>query len=457
MPRRVCLCVCLSLALLTACTDPEGAQRAKAQEHLDAALTLLREAEQGYVPVPGEPDLQAYRQAKYDAAAAQLKLVADTNVPSLQVSAARLLADLHRSKARHISREAQFEWARVAAESSVMLRHMLDVELAHTRAQLFAGDESELVSQLQAYRSTQQQTLADARKQIQTHQAAIAELDRQIKELTEAADAAAAEAAKLQEQAFVVRDSSRFDLLTKAAEIQRQGQVKETQAQELAVKRSVYESELAIAQQQAQSAEAAAESLAAQIESTQGRHRQTQQFQETALQQKADAVARLLASFEQMTARFDDQVESRYAQALAELKKAEQLLTQAIGRASGNELRLTRLDLLATHLDQAHVASAHVQALGGFGASVAALATRAQANDVLPDRAKLFADHAGQLAGRQQALVAEARLVIEQGEKISGDLATGPEDRNLVIAVEQGEMLKKYDRQLDAAKIEIRS
>lgn len=437
-------------------------QQEAAHSKLDAAVEIFETAHRGYVPSKqGEQEsqeLQAYRQQALEPAVTKLKEVLQSADASAgeKVTAGRLLASVHLSRARFDQREATNEYASLAGRSTTLLTYLRVVEDAVSRvAMLSQSTEAKTVATLQQEIQRQQtnqksyeQGYTDAAGQKQPGldevQAKLKDLQAQREQKLKTADEIAAKAAALRQQAFVAQGQAQYDLYDQADKIAREAAAARVQAEQLAVQIEVLQAQQAMLQVMIREAEQVAKDTASRIEEI---HKQEQAKQAKLAEVKtqlSEASDTLMQEFSETVRVFEEAVQAKFDAANQRATQAIAALKQAVGQARGNDQMAVKADLLSAYVDQADILSNQAILTHSFSEILGLVAQSGQ--KALPQQAQQLTDAHQATASKQQAVATAANEAIAAGLELATELANRAQgESNLAMLVQdQQQRLQGY-------------
>ena len=276
----------LALSLLTGCPDEKAKTYEEARKDFDNALTLVDEAEKGFVDQKdGESasdtwsefyektDLTTHRQETFKKASEELKKVIANGTEREKIAARRLMADLYASAARDKLREALTNSAEVASRGATGLSFVNAVDRADSRIQMLNGDEGPLIEKLDERKRQARAEIEKYTQDVAAREAKIRELDGGIADHTKKRDAAQLAAAQLQRDAAGKNADVQTKMQIEAIAKQREADKNASDAELLGVSLVAQKSELAILRHQLERWEKVEQEATTQIAAAQSARR----------------------------------------------------------------------------------------------------------------------------------------------------------------------------------------
>ncbi len=459
MPKKFSILFMLvGIALGLAGCNSEASQQAEAQRHLDAARAKLSQANAGYVPQSssseGSTGLLVYRQETMDAAFADLNKVMSLNAPQQQLQALRMGADIDSSAALHAAGQAADENAVLAGRSTLLLGYLSAFEGSATRAASLEPQTAESLAKLQE--EIQRQT---AKREQFTAEAAdltsqLEAVNTEIQKFKDLADEGNAQAQDLSEKAFVSQGEHMYDLQDQASQLERSAAIESASAEQQQVAGTDLSGRLNLAQGQLDAANKLLDELASQVKDTRADTARLTDESAKAQAASTEASQAMAKEFSQVVSVHQSAVQKQMTLAGQKIDKAVADLERAVSLAGKNadrktaaqDVRMTRLQLLAAYVDQAYIATSHAGYLGDLASTAGALAGSVER--ITPQEVGTYREQADQLAQAQTDLNAKASEAIQAGTQLALELApegSTPEDGDVeAIALKQKDRLEGY-------------
>lgn len=385
-----------------------GDQPNAANPDLEAALTMLDNAAQGYAAqaaAQGEGDeapaqsLQEYRQANLDQALPKLEAAVQSASGEQEAVARRLLAEVHAAAARHIAGEALEAYAKLGAGAKEMLMtHLRDLTRAASHVEMFEQDRTVVQQKLNAAIQQQQAKRVERREVVDRLQSEIEQLQAEHSAHREQAATARQEQQALRDQANTVEGGERYDLLDEAAAAGRRADEAEAEAEKVQAQLDIRTAELGIERGRIERADAAIADLNKQLETWRQREAEREQQLAEAQARLDEAGAALVEEFEAVRERFMEQVHQPLHAAGDRLTSAVEQLERARGGGTQEKLSMLQDELTRHGAD-------HRRVLQDFGQLAGMLAERVQT--VAPERAGTFTEAKRAMNEAQQSIASE--------------------------------------------------
>ena len=399
------LVILIAVGLFAGCRDADADRRHKAMEDLQHAIELARAADQGFIPVSGvqgdsQLRLQAYRNASIGEVTKALEALS-RDVPDAQSGPVKqLLSGYHSSNARYQAREAANQWTELTGRISHLLAHMMAIDRIDRRALILESDETPMLETVGDELDKRDGKRQFLEKSVARQGASISELDKKISELDREKQLILLDAAELRRQAFVEKGQQNLDMQRQAAEVQTEAMKLEKQMQELSLDRDKIQDTYRTDREQLALYAESTEWLEQVIGQAQTRQEASQAAHQEALEQKASQSDRMYQQFEQIHARFNEQVDGRFVE-------AAEVADRAVSVLSGT--RGAHLERLAAHMSQLHVLSQHIMIMTTYGESLKLIAVRA--DRLVPERAGSFHVTVQDVRKKRDELVAKADVI----------------------------------------------
>lgn len=418
------------VALLAGCVDEDARQQSISNEAFGKVLALINEAEKGFVPHEAVPaaagearnfDVQAFRKAKFSAAADALKPLLNSGSDAQRTEANRLLGTIEASASRHASRDALANWAEITRRSTMLISLMGEVDRAAARVEMFNPDvQTPLVSSLKERRTSLGRTLSDYEITAAALQPKIKELTQQRDKFIAQGDASAAEAGKLRDRAFAAEGREQLDIYAKADLADRAGQKATAAGRDVAATLDVYASELKIIDSQVVIAKESLAWLEQQIADIDKAQAATRKSRDTAKTEQENAISELVKQLESLNKDFATTVEAGFVSAVASADKAVDYRNTVATRLSNTPKRLAQFDLLSAQVMRIDTLVQHQYAIDTFRRTLEMLAS--QTDRLMPGRT-IFAETAAGLRERQEALAATISTCVKESTGLAAELA----------------------------------
>ncbi len=455
------------IALAAGCVDEQAASQREARERLGQVVSLIAQADQGFVPKDSETelsldvdgktatdktaDIQAYRQDVLGQAAKELESIVEHGSVAQQVSVRRLLADVYASQTRFESREAMLQWAALADRSATLMSFLGSVDHADARIRLLTPDEAPLLARLKEDKASTQQRLKKFRLEATLLRKRSSDMSAQIDKLQSQADAQAQLSQQFGAQALQTTNSDeQYDLYDQAAAADRRTSAAAANAQELKVSLDVINSELAIIEKQIQLADQAIRTLNDQIASAQ--RRQSTAMYDEATASKKRTVDAFMQQFDQINQAYAQSVESPLEHATEKMTRAIDLLTLTLDLSDQDE-RLVQLEQLAHTVGLVHLLADRIQAMGSYGYTLIVISQTA--TRLMPDRSSRVMDMAKLLHDKQRRLIETAKQTISTAISVADQISrsTAEGDPLANIAKQQSQRLEAYRQRIDSFRL----
>jgi len=457
----------LGTGCLTGCADDEASARRAAGDRFNRVVTMLSQAEQGFVPEGGETedqitvngqsvtekkaDLQAYRQEILAEASKELEAILDMGSASQQGATRRMLADLYASQVRYEVRRAMVVWAELADQEATFMSHLGSVSRADSRMRLSDTDETPLLNQLQKDHRLTGQRIEGLQKQTSGLRSRIAELNNRVDKLNAVSARATQRTQRLHAQALQATERSKqYDLYDQSAQETRRANKAAAKAQELGVTLEVLRSELSVVGTSTRLAQEATRVLDKQIIGT--KQRQTKPLYQKAKKTKAKEVEQLLSQFNLIIKEYDQGVDAKLSQAANKMSDAIDLLT-VMAKQSSDRKHLIQFEQLAHMVTMTHVLTEQILAAGSHGHTLAIVGGHARR--LMPSQAPLLTHAAEQVYKKQQKLIEKAKRMISEASTVLGEVNSGAagDDAISQITKQQSKRLETYRQRINSLRL----
>ncbi len=454
-------CVALAVVLLTGCKDEASVRRGEARAKIDAALTTIQEAEQGFVlgDAQARPDVMAHRQKKLADAAQQLEAV--LAMPDLgdDATARRTAAAAYDAIARYQAAAALTQWTDVSRRASNLMGQLVAVLDAQQRADLFQTDINTVVEKLQKQHDEIQGRIGERQQRADTLKKQVEQLQAERKKLASQRDELSAKSQELSTKAFTLTGKDRHDTYQESIKTQAQAKKADTDSQAKGALLAAASAELAIVEEQLKLDGEAAQLIARQLETVKSRQRDEQNQRNMVLNDESDptsrksSVAALVTQFKQVGDDYDKNVAANFDQAVGTIDKAVKHLEAAQKSAGQGHLRGIQLDLLSAQVDKTRILSNQVMAQSDMARMLGIVAQRA-GELRLPDAdVQTMSAKAQALSAAQKNSVNAARQTIGDAGSLSGKLSSSTSNADAVATVAAAHFgtLENYAARINAS------
>jgi len=379
VPKVLIAIVCsVMMGLQVGCKDEEAAQRAQVARSFDNVVELLADASQGWAPRPdsGEDraDLQAHRRQKLEEIRESLSDRLEEGSAAQKITTRQILSEVHASAARQATRGSMTDMHVVNSRATLLMTYAVAAKQAETRAIERAGFDDAILGDLNTKLREAELALENMRAAESRLRDQAETLNQQITEQAAIQDRKTASATKLRDQAFVAEGQKRLDLELKAIDEHRLADIASTRAEELKLKKSGVESELAILTKQIEATEEARDAFRGQIASLSEQRSQRQQAMQRAEQDVEQAKAELAQAFETVNSMYVKFVRQPMEQATERAARAVELMDEAVAMADSTNRRSLRMELLGRRIDQVFVLTQRNQARRGYSSTLRMIA-----------------------------------------------------------------------------------
>jgi len=452
----------ITLLALAGC-DHDANDQAALRARLSKAVEQVKQANSGYVPKGLETvstvavgteqievqkaDLEAYKQKALTAAAGDLEGLIDKGPDTQRVAARRLLAEVRTSQAHHLEKQALANWAQLSNQEATLLGHVTAVNLADARGKLYDTDPTPLLLKLKKEKATLEQQIRGMRSDAQELGGRIQQDSEQIDALNASATEFMAKTQDLRSQAFTLKTNQSYDLYDQADELDRRGQIDSTRSQELAVKRSIDQRELALIHKKIDSLSQAARVIDGQLDII-GR-RPDKELHSRAISDRARATDEMTLLYDRVIEAFNQDIQTVFLEADLRAAEAVNLLETAARVADPTVRKQVQIEWLSRLTSRVHLITQHILAASSHGQILATLAK--QTNQLVPRRSAVMADNALRIRQHQQKLITQARELISQALAIAQEQSKTAElgDPVTTLLTQQQKQLQDYNRRID--------
>ena len=436
------------LVVISGC-DSQASQQAKAQQHLNAALEKLQQANAGYIAVEASEDpkseltLLAYRQETMDKAFADLNQVKSLDAPQEKVQALCLESEIYASSARYAARVAALENAALAGRMTVLLGYLSAMEGASAQSDALQPQTQEQMTKLNAEVDTQTAKREKLLTEIDSLESKLEGVKTEAEQFQAEAEQGYAKAQKLRERAFVSSGDKMYDMQDTAADLERKAAIESASAEGQQVVVDDLEAKLNLSRMQLDTVNKLIAELNGQIQKTRADTERLADASNLAADARSNAAKTLTDEYTLLMNTFDDVIDARLKLAAEKARQSEDSLKQASQIRDSDAIKL---QLLSTYVEQAHIATTHAAYLRDVAGTTEAVLK--SVSRVAPSFASTYQERLKQLTDAEVALRDKAIAAIDTGLALAEELApegTTPDAGDTeVIVLKQKDRLNVY-------------
>ncbi len=440
--------IALSVVIMQGCSR-EASQHAAAQEQLEKALDIIRQAELGYVPDDvGNISYRDYRHQVLTSAADELNEVVNNGSKDQKLSAQRLLADIYAHSARYAMRKATDEYAAVTSQSTRLFSYLIAADRISKRINQLSGDSAGIISILEDSERERKFEQLEIEQRLQDLYDQRSDIETQIHTLRDKMDAAAAKAREIRDQAFIVQGEEQYDLYERANDIEQginqlAARIEEQQTiiDDLAVTIKPLQAELELNLKILQM-------LQQQINDIETAEHTDRQDMAGAKKELTDQVDVLKKEFNEIIDQYHHRVDTKLTAAMKNMGTSVAMLDEAVSGSSRQMKTDVQRELLAKQLEQIQVAMHYLMITRGMTQTVSIVTDEAR-RLYLPETS-IYVARLEAMQRIRNELINEATQYIERCRMLADQLAPGGESELLADVPDR---LVNYEQQLNQIKV----